>query len=149
MLQMMKGIFLLETCQLMISHTTIENYFLHKLTHMSHPKRFIWKKKILHSRIFKKCLLCPKDFIWVFPKIGVPQNGWFIIENPSKMGWFGGTTIFGNIHIFKTLFHKSQHLHLSTGPGCWGSGQEAFHPQVVGGFVDLKPAIGGRYTLVN
>ena len=20
--------------------------------------------------------------IWVFPKIGVPQNGWFIMENP-------------------------------------------------------------------
>ena len=23
---------------------------------------------------------------WVFPKIGVPQNGWFIVENPIKMG---------------------------------------------------------------
>ena len=23
--------------------------------------------------------------IWVFPKIGVPQNGWFIVENPIKM----------------------------------------------------------------
>jgi len=23
--------------------------------------------------------------IWVFPKIGVPQNGWFIMENPIKM----------------------------------------------------------------
>ena len=28
--------------------------------------------------------------IWVFPKIGVPENGWFIMENPIKMGWFGG-----------------------------------------------------------
>ena len=37
--------------------------------------------------------------IWVFPKIGAPQNGWFIMENPIKMGWFGGTPIFGNIHI--------------------------------------------------
>ena len=27
--------------------------------------------------------------IWVFPKIGVPQNGWFIMENP----------IFGNTHL--------------------------------------------------
>ena len=27
------------------------------------------------------------------------QNGWFIMENPIKMGWFGGTPIFGNIHI--------------------------------------------------
>ena len=37
--------------------------------------------------------------IWVFPKRGVPQNGWFIMENPIKNGWFGGTTIFGNIHM--------------------------------------------------
>ena len=37
--------------------------------------------------------------IWVFPKIGIPQNGWFIMEKPTKMGWFGGTTIFGNIRI--------------------------------------------------
>ena len=22
---------------------------------------------------------------WVFPKIGVPQNGWFIMENPIEM----------------------------------------------------------------
>ena len=28
-------------------------------------------------------------FIWVFPKIGVPQNGWFIIENPIKMDDLG------------------------------------------------------------
>ena len=39
-------------------------------------------------------------YIWVFPKIGVPQNGWFIIENPIKMDDLGGTTIFGNIHIY-------------------------------------------------
>ena len=27
--------------------------------------------------------------IWVFPKIGVPQNGWFIIKNPIKMDDLG------------------------------------------------------------
>ena len=37
--------------------------------------------------------------IWVFPKIKVSQNGWFIMETPIKNGWFGGTPIFGNTHI--------------------------------------------------
>ena len=27
--------------------------------------------------------------IWVFPKIGVPQNGWFIMESPVKMDDLG------------------------------------------------------------
>ena len=39
--------------------------------------------------IFSWSLLNP-DLFWVFPKIGVPQNGWFIMENPIKMDDLGG-----------------------------------------------------------
>ena len=28
-------------------------------------------------------------YIWVFPKIGVPQNGWLNMENPIKMDDLG------------------------------------------------------------
>ena len=39
--------------------------------------------------------------MWVFPEIRVPQNGWFIMENPIKMDEMGCTTIFGNIHMYR------------------------------------------------
>ena len=40
-----------------------------------------------------------------FPKIGIPQNGWFIMENPIRMDDLGGNPpIFGNTHLFTMLF---------------------------------------------
>ena len=39
---------------------------------------------------------------WVFPKIGVPQNGWFIMENPIKMDDLGA-------HLF-LVQHPNQGL---------------------------------------
>ena len=32
--------------------------------------------------------------------MGVPPNGWFIVEHPIKNGWFRGTPISGNFHIY-------------------------------------------------
>ncbi len=58
----------------------------------------------------------PSHHMWMFPKIGVPQNGWFIMENPIKMDDLG-------VPLFWT--HPCQeHAHpaASTPLQSWGKG---------------------------
>ena len=33
-------------------------------------------------------------------EMGVPQNGWYLMENLRKMNDLGGTPILGNLHIY-------------------------------------------------
>ena len=48
-------------------------------------------------------------YIWVFPTIGVPQNGWFVMKNHIKIDVWGGTLFLETpiyVYIYMTL--KSQ-----------------------------------------
>ena len=36
-------------------------------------------------------ILGSQIYVWGFPRMGVPQNGWFVMEKPSINGWFRGT----------------------------------------------------------
>ncbi len=56
----------------------------HDLTWVCDPIRDI-KAAQHRGRIFNICYVP----MWVFPKIGIPRNGWFIMENPIKMDDLG------------------------------------------------------------
>ena len=62
-------------------------------THLQCRRR-LWRLPltylIFHEHIKRQCLLETRPcLIWMFPKIVVPQNGWFTMENPIKMDDLG------------------------------------------------------------
>ena len=58
-------------------------------------------KKKPFKRLWLKQLKNEVESSLVFPNIGVPQNGWFMRENPVRIDDLGVPLFFGNTQFYR------------------------------------------------
>ena len=85
---------------------------------MSYPDILIVFPNLTPTSGTLKATLYKCSSIWGFPKFGVPQNGWFIMENPNYNGWFGGSHFPIPLATDQSPRYNSKTL-ASLGSSCW------------------------------
>ena len=70
--------------------------------------------------------------ICVFPKIGVPQNGWFIMETPIKIHDLGAPLFLEtpNIFVYNPGINKGTINYIETTSSFWNSSSKRITGQV-------------------
>ncbi len=65
-------------------------------SHVFQCRNHLWARPIrfLKDTLSSNISLYIYKYIWVFPKIGIPQNGWFRMEIPIKIDDLGGFPLF-------------------------------------------------------
>ncbi len=114
-------------------------------------KTLLKRNPSLHCFIRPKLLMLnDPSTIWVFPKIMVPQNGWFISwKTLWTNGWFGGVPIFLDTpiynHLKKVDFFTLQVCSMESCPR-----HAVISPHCFGGFIRIsKPRLnrgGGGFS---